>query len=346
MKTVRLVLLALFLSALPISAGAAEVTLRIHHFLSPESAPQKLLLEPWAERVERDSGGRIDVEIYPEMKLGGKAGQLVDQVVDGSVDIVWTAAAYTPGRFPRAEVFTLPTVHQGDAVATNLAIHGLLDGALAGDFSMVRPLLVHVHRGHAFHTTYRAIRSLDDFAGLTLRSPGRGIGQWTVEALGAAPTKKRHPKLPRALEHKALDGVLMSFQLARALEVIEAAKFHTMLENGGTFGTSLYLFLMNKARYDALPADLRAVIVRQSGTALAREMGEAWNRVSNASIDLARERGNEIIAVGGQRRERMTSALQSVAERWAKTVGSAGIDGTQLLKSAREAVTRNGSVAR
>ncbi len=342
MKTVCVILMSLLLSGFSTSADAAEITLRIHHFLSPESAPQKLLMEPWAARVEKESGGRIAVEIFPEMKLGGKAGELVDQVADGVVDIVWTAAAYTPGRFPRAEVFTLPLVHRGDAAATNRAIHGLMSDTLAADFAGVHALLVHVHPGHAFHTTYRPIRTLDDFAGLTLRAPGRGVGRWTVEALGATPTKKRHPKLPRALERKALDGVLMSFQLANSLEVIEAAKFHTLPGEGGSFGTSLYLFLMNEARYRAMPADLRAVIDRQSGAALAGEMGEAWNRAGNASLKAARSRGSEIIAVDGAEQDRIRDALRSVNDHWSAAAGDRGIDAAELLNRARDAVVRNG----
>ena len=55
-----------------------------------------------------ESNGEIKVEMYPSMQLGGAPPQLVDQVRDGVVDIVWTVAGYTPGRFPRLEVFELP----------------------------------------------------------------------------------------------------------------------------------------------------------------------------------------------------------------------------------------------
>ncbi len=106
---------------------AAELTLRVHHFLGEESLPHQMLIEPWAERIESASNGRIEVEIYPAMTLGGRAPALVEQVREGVVDIIWTAAAYTPGRFPRTEVFTLPMVHRGDPVATNLAIMETLD---------------------------------------------------------------------------------------------------------------------------------------------------------------------------------------------------------------------------
>ena len=82
------------------SAGAAEFEIKVMHFLPPQAPAQTLLIEPWAKAVEEQSGGRIDVTIYPAMQLGGKPPQLIDQVRDGVVEVVWTLPSYTAGRFP------------------------------------------------------------------------------------------------------------------------------------------------------------------------------------------------------------------------------------------------------
>ncbi len=58
--------------------------------------------------------------------------------------------------------------------------------------------------------------------------------------------------------------------------IIDTVKSHTMREGGGYFGTSIYLFLMHRARYDSLPTDLRAVIDLNSGSVLAKEAGRLW----------------------------------------------------------------------
>jgi TRAP-type C4-dicarboxylate transport system substrate-binding protein len=334
---ITLICTVLLLTA-AIPALAAELTLRVHHFLGAESLPHQFLIEPWARRVERDSGGAIEVEIYPAMTLGGKAPELLEQVHDGSVDIIWTAAAYTPGAFPRSEVFTLPLVHQGDPVATNLAIRDLLELELFRDFEGIQPLLVHVHQGHAFHLVDHPVQRLEDFAGLTLRPPGRRAGRWTIESLGAEITKKRHPKLPKALANKALDGALMSFQLAESMGVVDAVDSHTLLEGDGFFGTSLYLFLMNKARYDALPSELRAVIDSNSGAPLAEEMGRVWRDAGNAGLEAARKRGNRIDVLQGQEAQRTREALQRASIEWTKEVGKQHIDGFHLIRKARQAI--------
>lgn len=318
----------------------AEFTLRIHHFLGADSLPQRGLMEPWARQVEADSNGRLEVEIYPEMKLGGKTHELPDQVVDGTVDIVWTAAAYTPNRFPHAEVFTLPLVHEGDAAATNQALMSVLDDLLYQDFQGMKPLLAHVHAGHSLHLSRKTISGLADFPGLELRPAGRRIGLWVIDALGADATKKRHPKLSEALAENKLDGALMSFQLAQSLEVIESVKSHLMLGEDSYFGTSLYLFLMNPASYNALPADLQAVIDRNSGMQLARQTGLVWQKAEQDAIAAARKHGNVITVLSDKERQLAEHSLESIHQRWSDTVQRYGIDGPEMITKARQAIAR------
>lgn len=323
----------------PHKASASEITLRVHHFLGEDSLVQKKLLEPFAKRLEKSSNGRLKVEIHSDMGLGGKAWNLVDQVKKGTVDMVWTAAAYTPGQFARTEVFSLPIVHQGSAAATNLAINDLLTKDLSEDFKDLHPLLVHVHAGHVFHLSKKPVERLDDFKGLTLRPPGRkGIGPWLVETLGAASTKKRHPKLPKALKEEKLDGALMSFRLANSMGVVDAVSSHTIYGEGGSFGTSLYLFLMNKKRYESLPDDLKALIDEQTGAALAKEIGEIWQRGADAGLAVARKRGNMINILKPAAQAEIRGKQLEVLSLWAKQVSSKKIDGLELIEKARKSI--------
>ena len=337
-KSAALLISALLLA--PAYATAAEFTLRIHHFLGEESLPHRGMMEPWAKKVEADSNGRIEVQIHPSLELGGKTTELLDQAYDGTVDIIWTAAAYTPERFPHAEVFTLPLVHDGDPAATNQALMSAMESWLQADFAGIKPLLVHVQAGHSLHLPHTSVNQLSDLQSLTLRPAGRRVGAWVVEALGAETSKKRHPKLSKALEENKLDGALMSFQLAQALDVIEAVKSHTMLDSNNYFGTSLYLFLMNQDRYNSLPADLQAVIDQNSGMNLALQAGQVWRDAETSAIASARKQGNEVIVLDDAQRQLAEQALESVHQRWSESVEKHGIDGPRLIEQAREEIRR------
>ena len=116
---------------------------------------------------------------------------------------------------------------------------------------------------------------------------------------------------------------------------------NTLIEEGKYFGTSLYLFLMNKARYDGLPKELRVVIDRNSGHPLAREMGRVWRDGAADALRKARERGNVIHVLQGEESTRARQALQRVLTRWRAETEKQGIDGGRLIERAREAIARN-----
>ena len=49
-------------------ASAQEVTLRFQHFISPKGAVPAHFMAPWAEKIQADSGGRIEVQSAQKVK--------------------------------------------------------------------------------------------------------------------------------------------------------------------------------------------------------------------------------------------------------------------------------------
>ena len=328
-------------SLLFVSLGsqAAEFTFSIHHFLSPKAPAQTALIAPWAKSVEEASGGRIKFEIFPAMALGGKPPELYGQVRDGVADLVWTLPGYTPGTFPRLEVFELPNVHQGSAKATNLAIQSLSD-QLQADLTDVKPILVHVHSGNALHLANGSVASASDFSGLKVRSPSR-TGAWVLEALGAEPVGMPVPALPQALSKGTVDAGLVPFEVALPLKLAELTKASVDLHDNKRFGTSTFIFAMNKKSYDSLPADLQKVIDDHSGMALAEKIGEAWDSIEPKGIAVAKKAGNPVNILSPSASAEFSTAFDAVSARWVKEVTANGIDGAGLLAAAQAAVAEN-----
>ena len=120
-KRLHLLAAAVAATTLAATAVAQEVTLKVHHFLPAGSYANTQFIQPWCDRIAKESNNRIKCQIYPSMQLGGTPPQLFDQVKDGVADVVWTLPGYTPGRFPLSEVFELPFM-MVDAEATSKAL--------------------------------------------------------------------------------------------------------------------------------------------------------------------------------------------------------------------------------
>ncbi len=328
----------LFASALAANA-APEVTLRLHHFLGPKSPAQTRMLEPWAQRIEKASNGRIKIEIFPSMSLGGKPPELIRQVRDGVVDIVWFVNGYASGLFPRSEVFELPFIHTNDPVATNLAMADLYADSLADDYKGVKPLFLHVHAGQAIHTVDTPVHKPEDLAGKKIRIPSR-TGAWVIEALGANPVGMPVPELPQALSKKVVDGALIPWEIIPALKLQDLEKYQIEGINRTRFGTTTFQVSMNMDKWNKLPDDLKKVFMDQSGPEWLKEVGKLWRDNDEAGIAIAQKAGNTHITLTQAETEAFKAKLEPVVDRWVKDVSAHGIDGAKLVEAARAAIAK------
>jgi len=328
------------LSALALAAGlsgaattaamAAEVTIKVHHFLPPVANTQTRILEPWAEQIEKASDGRIDVQIFPAMQLGGKPPQLIDQVRDGVVDVVWTLPAYTPGRYPTVAVFELPFM-VSTATGTTMAVQAFAEKHLAAEFQDVHPLLFHVHARGVIHTD-QPVETVADLEGMKVRAPSRSIGK-ALEAMGATPVFMPVPALPEALSKRVVDGAVIPWEITVPLKISELVKNHTVTPGPRGLYTSVFILAMNKDKYDSLPDDLKKVMDDHSGMNMAEWVGPVWDEIEGPGLKIAKETGT-VIELSEDEVAKMKAATEGVIADWVAEMDDAGKDGKALLADA------------
>jgi TRAP-type C4-dicarboxylate transport system substrate-binding protein len=320
-------------------AQAAEFNLKLHHFLGPKAPAHTKMLTPWAEGIEKASGGRVKIEIFPSMSLGGTPPQLFGQVRDGVVDLIWVVNGYTAGLFPRSEVFELPTVYTNNIVATNLAMREMLAGHLAEEYRDVHVCFLHVHAGQAIHMADAPVRRPADLKGKKLRVPGP-TGIWVIQQLGATPVPMPVSDLPQALATHAVDGALIPWEIIPALKLQDSTQYQIEGENSWRLGTTTFQVSMNKARWESLPDDLKAAFDAASDEAWLRQVGEVWRNSDDAGIKIAVDAGNEHIVLSHAETEEFSAALAPVVDKWVAASASRLFDGQALVDTARATIAK------
>ncbi|MGL4729031.1 MAG: TRAP transporter substrate-binding protein [Bosea sp. (in: a-proteobacteria)] len=323
-------------------ANAQEVTLKMHHFLPPVSNGHARFLRPWADKVQSESGGRIKIDIFPSMQLGGTPPQLFDQARDGVADLVWTLPGNTPGRFPGIEAFELPFTANKRAIVNSKALTEYAEANLKDEFKDVRPICFWAHDHGLIHST-KLVKTADDLKGLKLRFPTRLAGE-ALRALGANAIGMPIPQVPEAMAQKVIDGAVIPWEVVPALKMQELVKFHTEIPGSPTLYTATFILGMNRAKYDALPADLKAVIDRNSGQAAAEMAGKVWDEQAVTVSNMVRQRGNTITVIEADEAARWRETTKPVIDGWIKTVTERGLNGTKLLESAQAALAKYANV--
>lgn len=329
---------AMLVACLPMTISAADVTLRLHQFLPAQANVPAHILDVWADKIEADSDGRIEIQRFPSMQLGGKPPELYDQVIDGVADIIWTVAGYTPGRFPRAEVFELPFI-MNNAEATSRAYWQLGEETmLDADFKDVHVLGLWVHGPGVIHSK-EPITSTSDLAGVKLRAPTRQTTQ-LFSSLGATSIGMPVPAVPESLSKGVIDATVIPWEVTAALKVAELVDNHTEFGDA-TLYTTTFVFAMNKERYEALDEELRAVIDANSGLEFSGFAGRTMQEDDVGSRQIAVDRGNNIIELTPDQVDEWRVASDGIIEAWVAEAQEKGVDGAALLERARELIESN-----
>jgi TRAP-type C4-dicarboxylate transport system substrate-binding protein len=320
------------------SAQAADVTLRFHQFLPPQAPiPTKAIL-PWAQKIEKESAGRIKVQHFPSMQLGGKPPELFDQARDGVADIIWTVLGYTPARFPKAEVFELP-FSCGAAEACSRAFQEYVEKYALDEFKDVKLIAVHTHGPGLFHSR-DPISKLEDLKGMKVRGGSRVVNIM-LQQLGATPVGLPVPAVGEALSKGVITATTIPWEVVPALKVQQIVKNHTGFTGARGLYTQTFTVAMNRARYDSLPADLKKIIDANSGSETAALFGRVMDEGDKAGLALATKAGNRIVTLDAAETARWERAAAGVREAWYNEVSGKGIDGKKLAAEAEALIARH-----
>jgi len=330
---------ALLLTALAQSAAAQEVTLKFHHIWPSAAMAPVRVIGPWCEKIAAESNGRMKCQLLPAMSGGGTPPQLVDRVKDGVDDLTITLPGYTPGRFPAMEVFELPFM-TNSAEAGAAASWDYLQKYATREFPGTKVLATWVHDEGYVHTASKPVKSLDDFRGLKLRAPTRQTNKLLAK-LGATPVGMPVTGVADALSKGTIDGFVLPWEVIPAFKLHEMTKFHTETDpSRPALYSAGFVFAMNQAKYDSLPADLKRVIDNNSGAALSRHIGKVWDESQAVGRKTAQDRGNTFIKLTAAETDTWVKASASLYDEWTADMDKRGLPGKQMLQDARELLAK------
>jgi TRAP-type C4-dicarboxylate transport system substrate-binding protein len=316
---------------------AQEVTLRLHQFLPQQAAIPANAIAPWAKKVETESGGRIKIQLFPSMQMGGSPPQLFDQARDGIADITWTVLGYTPGRFNKSEVFELPFMI-GSAEQGSRAFQAYVEQNASDEFKDVKLIAVHTHGPGLFHTK-SPITNRDSLKGMKIRGGSRIINNM-LSKLGAIPVGMPVPAVTEALSKGVIDGATVPWEVTPSIKIAELVKNHTSFSGPQGLYTQTFALSMNKATYNKLPADLKKVIDNNSGVETAAMFGKVVDEADLVGLAIAKKAGNNIVTLDEAETKRWRDAAATVETEWVAEMKGKGIDGAALAARAREFIKK------
>lgn len=319
---IRLAVFSLALFAGSLGAGLTQaqtettVTLRVSAYLSPLSHSVQNIYAPWMERLSEASDGRIKFETYWGGGLGRNPYKQFDLVKAGITDIGLVQPSYTPGQFPQMQAFELPFLMRSSTEASLVAWRLFERGLLSG-FDDVKLLGLWTAEPSNLYTR-EPVEKYEDIATLKIRSVGRLEGDF-LNRLNAVPEALHPADAVEALRRGTIDGAIQGW--------IAINTFQTYRETShvitAPLGTVAFGIMMNKEKWDQVPADLQKIIDENSGPVIALYGGRAYDRrQAEISARLREEKHLIFVDADPAELDEMQTYVQPIAETWmARTPG-------------------------
>ncbi|WP_038528140.1 TRAP transporter substrate-binding protein [Formosa agariphila] len=243
------------------------------------------------EDLKEISGGKMELEIYPNQQLGTER-ECLELIQIGSLDMTKVSSGVMENFSPEMKVFGLPFLFRDRDHIFNV-LDGpigkqLLDG---GTQYWLKGLGYYDAGSRSFYTKDNPIESPEDLAGLKIRVMESVTAIEMVKSLGGSPTPISWGELYTSLQQGVVDGAENnppSFYLSRHYEVCKyyALDEHTSLPDVIVVGTHLWDRLSEEEREWMQAAVNRSVVYQRKLWAEAE--AEALEEVQKAGVKIIR----------------------------------------------------------
>ncbi|MGL6109368.1 MAG: TRAP transporter substrate-binding protein [Rubrivivax sp.] len=312
---------ALALSALAASgAVSAQTVLTVSTWLSPAHTLTESQKE-WCTMLEQKVPGKVKCNYLPRA-VSAPPGTF-DAVRNGLADLSYTVQGYTPGRFATTQIAEFPFL--GDsAEATSVAFQRVYvkTPAMIEEHKGVKVLAVFTHGPGIVFNTKRPIASVADLSGLKFRIGG-GMVNEISKALGMNVTLKPAPESYELLSTGVMDGTLFPAESVESFKIDKVIKHATSFP-GGLYNTA-FVFMMNQAKYDSLPPEVKKAVDEMSGEFAARLIGRGWDKVDRRGMAFMQAAGVQFTKADAAFVKNVKERTDSLVDTWAKAAEAKGM---------------------
>lgn len=313
--------------AAAVAPAAAQTVLTISSWVPVTHGLNKDLLQPWAQKIEAETQGRVKFRFLPKAVSSPPAS--FDAIRDGQADISFISHSHLANRFPLIEFVSLPLVAD-TATARSVAAWRVYTKHFAkfDEHKGVKLLTIHAHGPGMSFTARKPVRQAADLKGQKIRVGG-GMSLKMAEAMGASPVVKPPTEAFELLNGGVVDGIFFPAESVTSFKLTGALKYMTTVP-GGLYSDS-HAVIMNQKKFDSLSKADQQIVERFSGEFMSRMAGESWDRADRAAMKELKDAGIEETRADARFLADVQAQTATIRNAWIALVDGKGLSGKQIL---------------
>lgn len=293
--------------------AAKRITLRLAHPMAPGNNVT-LGYEKFKELVHEKSDGRVRIQIFGNTMLGSDRVTM-EAAQRGTLEMASSSSPNMANFAKEWMVFDLPYIttpeHQQKLYkALDEGELGKRLDAMAASIGL-KPIMYSEYGYRNFVTTKKPIANAADLQNLKVRTTDSPIEVAVAAALNMAPTPISWGETYTALQQGTVDGEGNTFSLLNDAKHTEVLKY--AIDSAHNY--SMHLLMMNKARFDSLPADVQQILVEAGKEALAYQRA-ITNDLEKKAEEAFIAQGITITKLSDEERAKMIALTRPVWDKY------------------------------
>lgn len=319
--------------AAPAPAADAPISLKVSHWLPP-SHPLHASIVEWTEAIRKESGGTINGTVFPAEQLG-KAVDHYDMTRDGIADAAYVSPGYQPGRFPIIAAGDLPFLYR-DGRSGTAALDSWYRQYAATEMSDVHYCFAFVQEPQTLHSRRKVVMP-EDVRGLKVRPPNAVMGRF-VTLLGGTNVQASAPGSRDVLDRGTADAIFFPWGSLVLFGIDKVTKY----DIDAKMNASTFIWVLNKAKYEAMSPAQRTVIDNHCNAAAAQAFAGPWADFEAAGEPKVKaEASHEITPLTADQLAAWRKAAEPLRADWAEGVKKTGHDPDKLYAEFQASLTAN-----
>lgn len=311
------------------SVYAKKITLRLGHPMAPGNNVT-LGYEKFKELVEERTEGKVRVQLFGNAMLGSDRVTM-ESAQRGTLDMA-SSSSPNMANFSKAfMVFDLPYI-TSPKYQQNL--YQALDNGPLGEYLdkelegiNLKPIMYSEYGYRNFVSTSKEITKLSDFKNMKVRTTASPVEVAVAAKLGMNPTPIAWGEVYTALQQGTVEGEGNTFSLLNDAKHTEVLKYAINSEHN----YSMHILLMNKKKFDSLPADIQDILVKSGKDALTYQRSitaDLEKKATQAFID----QGISIHTLSDAERAEFVEATRPVWDEFTKDIPAELMDLVQATQ--------------
>ncbi len=251
----------------PLFAQSSQFTFKWANNI-PVTHPSNIRMREASDAIKRETGGKVDIQIFPNNQLGGDTDML-SQVRSGAIDFFPLSGLILQTLVPLAGINGLAFAFK-DYNTVWQAMDGDLGAFIRNAISKVNLHTFDRILDNGFRnitTSSKPINSAADLQGFKIRVPVSPLWTSMFKAFGSAPTGINFSEVYSALQTKVVEGQENPLSIVDIAKLYEVQKYVSMT---GHMWDGQWI-LANGKRWASTPAEIQTVITKYVTEAVMKQ---------------------------------------------------------------------------